>query len=188
MLVPSILCVAFRLVNQNKQKPGHKRENVRLLISFVKAFINQFLRIILSSCYWEFSLIKFHIGADIRPKKAQSENHCKYFNSELLPNVYYSPIKKLENIFIFKIARQQHPQQKQVKSDCIRLRRKKEIIKNQLKTYLFELQIDKNLNKHCMIQDEVKSISLTQILDHQLPGLVYNFNKTTFIGSKLTSL
>jgi hypothetical protein len=29
--------------------------------------------------------------------------------SELLPNLYYSPIKKLENIFIFKIARQQHP-------------------------------------------------------------------------------
>jgi hypothetical protein len=24
--------------------------------------------------------------------------------SELLPNLYYSPIKKLENIFIFKIA------------------------------------------------------------------------------------
>jgi hypothetical protein len=29
--------------------------------------------------------------------------------SELLPNLYYSPIKKLENIFIFEIARQQHP-------------------------------------------------------------------------------
>ena len=29
--------------------------------------------------------------------------------SELLPNLYYSPIKKLENIFIFKIARQHHP-------------------------------------------------------------------------------
>jgi hypothetical protein len=29
--------------------------------------------------------------------------------SELLPNLYYSPIKKLENIFIFKIARQQRP-------------------------------------------------------------------------------
>jgi cytochrome c-type biogenesis protein CcmH/NrfG len=28
--------------------------------------------------------------------------------SELLPNLYYSPIKKLENIFIFKITRQQH--------------------------------------------------------------------------------
>jgi hypothetical protein len=55
---------------------------------------------------------------------------------------------------------------------------------------LFELLIDKNLNKHCMIQDtkhdEVKSISLTQILDHPLPGLVYNFNKTTFIESNNT--
>jgi hypothetical protein len=29
--------------------------------------------------------------------------------SELLPNLYYSPIKKLESIFIFKIARQQRP-------------------------------------------------------------------------------
>jgi hypothetical protein len=31
--------------------------------------------------------------------------------SELLPNLYYwySPIKKLKNIFIIKIARQQHP-------------------------------------------------------------------------------
>jgi hypothetical protein len=46
------------LVNQNKYKPGHKRENVRLLISFEKAFINEFLRIILSPRYWEFSPIK----------------------------------------------------------------------------------------------------------------------------------
>jgi hypothetical protein len=29
--------------------------------------------------------------------------------SELLPNLYYSPIKKLETIFIFKIARQRRP-------------------------------------------------------------------------------
>ena len=29
--------------------------------------------------------------------------------SELLPNLYYSPIKKLENIFIFKIVRQKRP-------------------------------------------------------------------------------
>jgi hypothetical protein len=28
---------------------------------------------------------------------------------ELLSNLYYSPIKKLENIFIFKIAMQQRP-------------------------------------------------------------------------------
>jgi hypothetical protein len=82
------LCVVFRSVNQNKQKPGHKREHVRLLISFEKAFINQFLRIILSPRYWEFSPIKlgknfFHIGADFGPKKTQLENHCKYFNSVL---------------------------------------------------------------------------------------------------------
>jgi hypothetical protein len=45
-------------------------------MSFEKAFINQFLRIILSPRYWEFSPIKlggekFHIGtgADIRHKK-----------------------------------------------------------------------------------------------------------------------
>jgi hypothetical protein len=29
--------------------------------------------------------------------------------SELFPNLYYSQIKKLENIFIFKIAAQHHP-------------------------------------------------------------------------------
>jgi len=29
--------------------------------------------------------------------------------SELLPNLYYSPIKKLENILIFKIVRQKRP-------------------------------------------------------------------------------
>jgi hypothetical protein len=29
--------------------------------------------------------------------------------SELLPNLYYSPIKKLENIVIFKIERQKRP-------------------------------------------------------------------------------
>jgi hypothetical protein len=29
--------------------------------------------------------------------------------SELLPNLYYSPIEKLENIFIFKIVRQKRP-------------------------------------------------------------------------------
>ena len=29
--------------------------------------------------------------------------------SELLPNLYFSPIKKLENIFIFKIVMQKRP-------------------------------------------------------------------------------
>jgi hypothetical protein len=59
-------------------------------MSLEKAFINQFLQIIVSPRYWEFSLIKlgkyfFHIrtGADIRPKKTQLENHCKHFNSVL---------------------------------------------------------------------------------------------------------
>jgi hypothetical protein len=63
---------------------------IRVKMSFEKAFINQFLRIILSPRYWEFFPMKlggknFHIGtgADIRPKKTQSENHCKHFNSVL---------------------------------------------------------------------------------------------------------
>ena len=50
--------------------------------------------------------------------------------SELLPNLYYSPIKKLllENICIFKIVWQKRPRlQKYVKSDRIRLRRKTNI-------------------------------------------------------------
>jgi hypothetical protein len=84
------LCVVFRLVNQNKYKPGHKRENVRLLISFEKAFINEFLRIILSPRYWEFSPIKlgkktfshWDWGRYLT-QKTQSENHCKYFKSVL---------------------------------------------------------------------------------------------------------
>ena len=63
VLVPGILSVVFRLVNQNKYKPGHKRENVWLLISFEKGFINQFLQIILSPRYWEFSPIK--LGKDL---------------------------------------------------------------------------------------------------------------------------
>jgi hypothetical protein len=50
-------------------------------MSFEEAFINQFLRIILSPRYWEFSPIG--TGADIRPKKTQSKNHCKHFNSVL---------------------------------------------------------------------------------------------------------
>jgi hypothetical protein len=50
--------------------------------------------------------------------------------SELLPNLYYSPIKKLllENICIFKIVWQKRTRlQKYVKSDRIRLRRKTNI-------------------------------------------------------------
>jgi hypothetical protein len=86
-------------------------------MSFEKAFINQSLRIILSPRYWEFSPMKlrksFHIGTevDIWNTKTQSENHCIHLNSVLRTptNLYYSPIKKLENIFIFKISSQQRP-------------------------------------------------------------------------------
>jgi hypothetical protein len=53
----------------------------------------------------------FHIGADIWLKKHSRKITASILTpfSELLPNLYYSPIKKLENIFIFKIARQQRP-------------------------------------------------------------------------------
>jgi hypothetical protein len=74
------------------------------LISFEKAYINQFLRIILSPCYWEFSPIKLgenfvHIEADIRLKKHSRKITASILTpfSELLPNLYYFPIKKLEN-------------------------------------------------------------------------------------------
>ena len=50
----------------------------------------------------------FSLGADILPQKTVTASILTPF-SELLPNLYYSPIKKLENIFIFEIARQQHP-------------------------------------------------------------------------------
>jgi hypothetical protein len=81
-------------------------------MSFEEAFINQFLRIILSPRYWEFSPIKlgkifFHIGPKKHSRKITASILTPF--SELLPNLYYSPIKKLENIFIFKIARQQRP-------------------------------------------------------------------------------
>jgi hypothetical protein len=50
-------------------------------------------------------------GADIRPKKRSRKITAITLNpfSELLPNLYYSPIKKLENIFIFKIVKQKRP-------------------------------------------------------------------------------
>jgi hypothetical protein len=85
-------------------------------MSFEKAFINQFLRIILSSRYWEFSPMKlgeklfshWDWGRYSAHKKHSREITASILTpfSELLPNLYYSPIKKLENIFIFKIARQ----------------------------------------------------------------------------------
>jgi hypothetical protein len=87
-------------------------------MSFEKAFINQFLRIILSPRYWEFSPIKLGGGeishwdwgrysAQKNSRKITASILTQF--SELLPKLYYSSIKKLENIFIFKIARQQRP-------------------------------------------------------------------------------
>jgi hypothetical protein len=56
-----------------------------------------------------FFLIK--TGADIRPKKRSRKITASALNPffEFLPNLYYSPIKHLENIFIFKIVRQKRP-------------------------------------------------------------------------------
>jgi hypothetical protein len=91
-------------------------------MSFEKAFIYQFLQIILSPHYWEFSPMK--LGKKLFSHwdwgRYLAQNGLKKHSrkitasiltpfSELLPNLYYSPIKKLENIFIFKIARQQRP-------------------------------------------------------------------------------
>jgi hypothetical protein len=74
-------------------------------MSFEKAFIN-----IGNFPPWNWEKT-FHIGtgAEIWPKKHSRKITASILTpfSELLPNVYYSPIKKLENIFIFKIARQQ---------------------------------------------------------------------------------
>jgi hypothetical protein len=88
-------------------------------MSFEKTFINQFLRIILSPRYWEFSPMKlgennfshWDWGRYSAKKKHSRKITASILTlfSELLPNLYYSPIKKLENIFIFKIARQQRP-------------------------------------------------------------------------------
>jgi hypothetical protein len=69
--------------------------------------------------YWKFSPIKLgktlFSHRDWDRYSAQKKHSRKITASiltpfsELLPNLYYSPIKKIENIFIFKIARQQHP-------------------------------------------------------------------------------
>jgi hypothetical protein len=76
-------------------------------MSFEKAFINQFLRIILSPRYWEFSLMIWEknvftwgLGPIVGPKKHNRKITASVLSpfSELLPNLYYSPIKKLENI------------------------------------------------------------------------------------------
>jgi hypothetical protein len=87
-------------------------------MSFEKAFINQFLRIILSPRYWEFSPMKIGktiftlgLGPIFGTKKNSRKITASILTpfSELLPKLYYSSIKTLENIFIFKIARQQRP-------------------------------------------------------------------------------
>ena len=53
----------------------------------------------------------FTLGPIFGPKKHSRKITASILTpfSELLPNLYYSPIKKLENIFIFKISRQQRP-------------------------------------------------------------------------------
>ena len=53
----------------------------------------------------------FSLGPIFGPKKHSRKITVGILTpfSELLPNLYYSPIKKLENIFIFEIARQKHP-------------------------------------------------------------------------------
>jgi hypothetical protein len=75
-------------------------------MSFEKAFINigNF-----PPGNWEKKNVHIGTGAEIWPKKHSRKITASILTpfSELLPNLYYSPIKKLENIFIFKIARQQ---------------------------------------------------------------------------------
>jgi hypothetical protein len=50
-------------------------------------------------------------GADILTKKRSGKITASALNpfSELSLNLYYSPIKKLENIFIFKFVKQKRP-------------------------------------------------------------------------------
>ena len=51
------------------------------------------------------------LGPIFGPKKRSRKITAITLNpfSELLPNLYYSPIKKSKNIFIIKITRQQRP-------------------------------------------------------------------------------
>jgi hypothetical protein len=55
--------------------------------------------------HWDWG----HIRPKKRCRKITASNHTLNPFSELLPNLYYSPIKKLENIFIFKIVSQKRP-------------------------------------------------------------------------------
>jgi hypothetical protein len=76
-------------ISQNNLKKKHKK-NDYLLTSFEKAFINEFLRIILSPRDWEFFPMK--LGKQLfshwdwgrySAHKTQSQNHCKHFKSVL---------------------------------------------------------------------------------------------------------
>ena len=59
----------------------------------------------------EQTVFTLGLGPIVGPKKHNRKITASVLTpfSELLPNLYYSPIKKLENIFIFKIARQERP-------------------------------------------------------------------------------
>jgi hypothetical protein len=80
----------------------------------IPGITNNFITTLLGIFPHEIGEKYFHIGtgADIRPKKTVRKSlHASMLTpfSELLPNLYYSPIKIFENILIFKIARQQRP-------------------------------------------------------------------------------
>ena len=97
-------------------------------MSFEKAFVNQFLRIILSPRYWEFSPIKlgktfFHIFSNLA-QKTQSENHCKLFNSVLRTPTKFVLFSNQKVRKYFHLCQATAFITKQVKSDRIRLRRK----------------------------------------------------------------
>jgi hypothetical protein len=86
-------------------------------ISLEKAFTNNFITTLLGISPREieentfFTLGLGPIIGPIGPKKYSRKITARILTpfSELLTNLYYSPIKKLENIFIFKISRQQRP-------------------------------------------------------------------------------
>jgi hypothetical protein len=69
-------------------------------ISFEKAFINQFLRIILSPRYWE--LFSHWDWGRYSAQKTQSENHCKHFNSvwETIHSFYLQLLQVLIDVQI----------------------------------------------------------------------------------------
>jgi hypothetical protein len=88
-------------------------------MSFEKASINQFftnnfittLLGIFPPLNWGKTIFTLGLGPIFGPKKHRRKITASILTpfSKLLQNLYYSSIKKLENIFIFKIARQQRP-------------------------------------------------------------------------------